>query len=196
MTKPLTVLFFGPPGAGKTTQFTMITSLLQEKGESVLPFSWSNVRDSFMEEDDGYIHKRLKELHVAGERLPLFFSTSLWGPALMKEFSGTEQLLVNGLPRHEVEAQMFDSLLDLYKRDSVDVLNFTLSGEAATERLKIRSREDDNDSGIQERLKWYQAETLPLLNFFNKSSRYRVHDVDVSGDSEEIHSRIKEVLGL
>jgi adenylate kinase family enzyme len=160
----------------------------------VVPFSWSKVRDEFMH-GNAHIKERIQENHRTGKLQPAFLSVSLWGPALLKELTGKEHLLVDGLPRQHLEAQMFDSLLEFYGREPVYVLHFDVPNEIARNRLVGRGQSQDRSpDAISERLAWYESDAFPLLDFFRQSPRYYVADIDASRSQEEVLSQIIKCL--
>lgn len=192
MNTPITVLFFGRPGAGKSSQLKLLEEHMNERsGLPVLPFSWSSVRDAFMN-GNTHVQKRVEENHRSGKLQPPFLSVSLWGPALLKELTGKEHLLIDGVPRQHLEAHMFDSLLEFYEREPVYVFHFDAHEEVVRNRLAGRGdAQDVSQDAISERLGWYETDTLPLLDFFKQNPRYRVVDIDANQDKEEV---LREVI--
>ena len=195
MNTPVTVLFFGRPGAGKSSQLKLLADHMRERSElPFLPFSWSKVRDAFMS-GNAHVQKRVQENHLAGKLQPAFLSVSLWGPALLKELTGREHLLIDGLPRQHLEAQMFDSLLEFYERKPIYIFHLDVSDEIAHNRLAGRGETQDmSQNAVTERLAWYTTDTLPLLDFFRQSPRYRVIDIDASRNPDDVLSEIVKRL--
>ena len=99
---PATILFFGRPGAGKSTQAEFSAEYLRKVcNRRVLPFIWSHVRDEFMRGNSS-VQKKLQQNHAAGKLQPAFFSISIWGPVLLREVSGSEHLIIDGVPRQKL----------------------------------------------------------------------------------------------
>jgi len=57
---------------------------------------------------------------------------------------------------------------------------------------KLVQRADDNEVTIRERLKAYERETRPLINYYRRKNL--LHDVDGSGELEVISKQILEIL--
>ena len=68
--------------------------------------------------------------------------------------------------------------------------------EAVVERLlkraEIEGRADDNEETIRERMRVYDSETAPLIEFYK--SRELLTEVSGMGTVEEVGQRVKEAL--
>jgi adenylate kinase len=163
--------------------------LTSTEDRPVLPFEWAPLIRNFMR-GEGPAQERARELAKQGERFPIFLAPSLWLPAL-EHLSGKEHLLVDGVPRHRIEAELFDSLLRFYKRAPVHVVHLDIPEDIAAERLVARGREegredDMTDEAIERRLEWYMTDTLPLLDYFGAKEHYRIHGIDGTQSREAI----------
>lgn len=191
MDEPLTILFFGRPGSGKGTQSQLLAAHLEQR---VFLFEWSPLIRAFMQGDSA-VQKHARAITDAGGRLPAFFAPSLWLPELRDRITPEEHLLVDGLPRHILEAELFDSLMDFHERSVVHVINLDVSEEVARERLIKRGREDGrsddlSDEAIEKRLNWFNTDTAPLADFFSKRSRYKSINIDAIQSREEVRDAI------
>ncbi|MDB4992312.1 MAG: adk, adenylate kinase, adenylate kinase [Parcubacteria group bacterium] len=192
---PATILFFGRPGAGKSTQAELLTTYLQANyTRRVVSFLWSYVRDEFMRGNTN-VQKRLQENHAAGKLQPKFFSVSVWGPELLREMTGNEHLLIDGVPRQVFEAEALDSAFDFFDRKQVLVFNMYISREKAVARIRQRAAtdgriDDTNEEVVQHRLDWFETDTVPVLDMFKKNPRYRVIDIDADAPRSTIQSQL------
>jgi adenylate kinase len=60
-------------------------------------------------------------------------------------------------------------------------------------RAEIEGRADDSESTIRERMRVYDAETAPLVEFYR--SRDRLFEVSGMGNIEEVGKRVRQALG-
>ena len=79
------------------------------------------------------------------------------------------------------------------------VLNIYFSSPAELEACKkaggeLLQRKDDNEETIGNRLKVYQRETAPLIDFYTK--RGLLKTVGATGEVDAVYSRLKSALGL
>lgn len=196
---PATILFFGRPGAGKSTQAESIAEYFRKNGtRRVLPFMWSYVRDEFMRGNSG-VQKRLQENHAAGKLQPKFFSVSVWGPVLLQQLTGDEHLIIDGLPRQQMEADALDSAFEFFDRDTVLIFNMLIPADRAADRMRGRakseSRTDDaNEESITRRLEWFETDTAPILDLFRQEPRYVIVDIDADRTREEVQKDLQEVI--
>ncbi|MDB5189393.1 MAG: adk, adenylate kinase, adenylate kinase [Parcubacteria group bacterium] len=200
MTEPKTILLFGKPGSGKDTQLPLIEEYIRTNDAThpVVTFLWAKVRDEFMN-GPSFAQKRTRELTSAGELLPKFLAPAIWTYALLDLLHDNEHLIVGGLPRQLMEAELFESLLAFYGRTNVIVINLEISEEDARTRIRERAQkenraDDSAEERIDRRMEWFKTDTLPVLEFFKKSDRYRVIDIDAAGSVEEVSARIAESL--
>ena len=75
-------------------------------------------------------------------------------------------------------------------------LALTVDNEAVVQRLlkraEIEGRADDNEETIRERMRVYDAETAPLLDFYR--SRGKLIEVDGMGTIDEVGNRVRVAL--
>ena len=64
--------------------------------------------------------------------------------------------------------------------------------ERLLNRGKLEGRADDNRETIESRLKVYQNQTQPLIEFYNKQNKMSV--IEGSGDINDIFASIVEVM--
>ena len=71
-----------------------------------------------------------------------------------------------------------------------------LPEEGVRERMYARARADDTDASIEERLRWYREDTLPVVEYFRNRAHTVVHDVDGTKGIDEVHAAIVAALNL
>jgi adenylate kinase len=62
--------------------------------------------------------------------------------------------------------------------------------------MQSRARADDTPESIEERLRWYREETLPVISYYRTRSNATVHDIDGTLSIDGVHDAIKAALGV
>ncbi len=192
-----TIIFLGLQGSGKGTQIELLRDLFKGRDIArpcVLFDAGAHFRTFVAEE--GYTQGLVRESIAKGELQPSFLSSFLMSKVFINELRGNEHLLVDGFPRHELQAGILDSALKFYKRKNPTVLFLDVSEKTAMARMLKRGRNDDTEEGIQRRFRWSQEIVIPLVTSYRGREGYRV--VDINGDQEpdEVHREIVEKLVL
>jgi adenylate kinase len=114
----------------------------------------------------------------------------------LSEPDATKGFLLDGFPRTLSQADALETLLGKLGVELDCCLALTVDNEAVVSRLlkraEIEGRADDNEETIRERMRVYDAETAPLLDFYRK--RGRLIEVDGMGTVEEVGDRIQKAL--
>ncbi|MDB5195405.1 MAG: adk, adenylate kinase, adenylate kinase [Parcubacteria group bacterium] len=193
-----TIIFFGQPGAGKSTQIEILKKEFERHpARRVFSFAWSQARDEFMH---GYsaAHKRLQEYHARGQLQPKFFSIAVWGSVFLRELQGDEHLVIDGIPRQAFEAEALESFFEFMERTDILICNLVLPQEIARTRLLARARTegrvDDTEESIDRRLAWYETDTELTLTALRANARYRVIDIDATKSIDEIGRAIQNLV--
>ena len=195
---PKTVIFIGPQGSGKGTQIDRLDKVLKEKDPTnrVVDIQTGRRFRAMAASGEGYTEKHIQETLNTGILQPLFLSTVLWGDAMRTHLDGECHLLIDGFPRIIDEAKVLESALTFYQRNTVDIINLNTPEEVVRERMMSRAREDDTLESIEERLKWYREETLPIVEYYRGRKDTNVHDIDGTASIDEVHTAILEALQL
>lgn len=108
----------------------------------------------------------------------------------LAESDAAKGFLLDGFPRTEAQA---DGLFELLSPGTVDLaINLDVPDEVVTQRMLERGREDDTPEAIARRLELYEAETAPLLSYFE--GRGRLVTVDGLGTEDEVQARIRAAI--
>jgi adenylate kinase len=145
---------------------------------------------------EGYTEKNVEKTLNTGILQPLFLSTVLWGDAMKTYVDSECHLLIDGFPRIIDEARVLESALAFYQRNTVDIINLNTPEEVVRERMTSRARPDDTKESIEERLKWYRGETLPVVEYYRARPNTTVHDIDGTASIDEVHRAILSALQL
>ncbi len=62
--------------------------------------------------------------------------------------------------------------------------------------MMSRAREDDTNESIEERLRWYREQTLPVVEYYRGRKDTKVHDIDGTATIDEVHAAILKSLQL
>ena len=75
---------------------------------------------------------------------------------------------MDGFPRTLPQAHALDELLAVMRQPHPTVIYFEVSTQCLIERMLARGRQDDDEDTIRHRLKIYQEETAPLIDFYQR----------------------------
>lgn len=184
-----TILFFGPQGAGKGTQKDAITTWLTDSTEQdVLTIELGDFFRRMMK-TEGHTQDLVAAIKDTGKLQPDFLAVYAVVEKFITEFTGKEHVMLDGFPRNEMQLQVFEQLMDFYGLH-VDVVALELSEAESITRLMKRGREDDTETAIAERLRWYHKENEPLLDSFAKNKNCTVHRINGEQGIKEVTQEI------
>jgi adenylate kinase len=186
----MNLILFGPPAAGKGTQ---AKRLVAERG--MVQLSTGDMlraaRTSGTElgnrvahvMDSGQLVSDEIVIALIEERLP---ETEAAGGAIF-----------DGFPRTLAQAQALDVLLKGRGRSIDRVIRLKVDGAALVERMAKRfaeeGRPDDNPEVFKTRLAAYEAQTAPLLPYYEEQGR--LFEVDGMGSIDQVAAEIDTILG-
>ena len=195
---PATVIFIGPQGSGKGTQIEKLDAVLREKDPTrrVVDIQTGRRFRAMAASGEGYTEKRVQATLNTGVLQPIFLSTVLWGDAMRTHVDQDCHLLIDGFPRVIDEARVLESALEFYNRASIDIINLDTPEDVVRERMVSRARPDDTTESIEERLRWYREQTLPVVQYYRQRQDTKVHDIDGTKDISTVHQAIMSALSL
>lgn len=103
-------------------------------------------------------------------------------------------VLLDGFPRTTFQAETLESIFADQGVELTGAINIDVPLEEVTARMMTRGREDDTEEAIAERLRNYEEQTAPLLEFF--ADRNKLVVIDGLGDEDEVFARVKNALNL
>lgn len=197
--KPITVIFFGKSGSGKGTQSVLLLKTLErlDSENKALYVETGQQFRTFVQTSKGFLAKRIHEVMDAGKFMPPFIPIWTWTQYFADNLiSGQEHMVFDGVCRQPEEAPIFDYALQFLKRDKPFVILLDVHHEEVTRRLLKRGRFDDKPEKIAERLKLFESQAMPSVNYFKKSPNVKF--VHVNGDQaiEKVHEDVLKVLGI
>ncbi len=192
---PVTVLFFGPQGAGKGTQVQLLIEVLKQRSDhGIIHIDMGQLLREMIAAGS-YTGTLTHEIVGVGARMPDFMPIYLTTDALVRKFTGEEHIIADGLARGPDQTRGWDDAMIFYKRLDYHIVSIELSEEESVKRLLIRGRGDDTESAIKKRLAWHKAEVEPQLAFFAERGR-TIHHVNGEADIDTVHKKILAELGL
>ncbi len=189
---PQTFIVMGRSGSGKGTQATLLLDYLK-RHDSRRRRLYIETGDRFraLASKAGTTSSLVAESLAEGGLLPDFLAIWNWSEALVKQLRGNEHLVIDGAPRSRLEAEVLDTAFRFYRRRPVTVILIDVSEAWARERLLARGREDDRDRhDVEARLRWFESEVRPALNFFKREEYYRFIRIDGEQPIEAVHEAI------
>lgn len=191
-----TVIFFGCTGSGKGTQAKILVDYLTTS-DTVNQTFYVETGQRFREfsREANPTAKLIKAILDEGGLMPEFLPIWIWTDFFVKNLSGSEHLVLDGLSRRIQEAPVLDSAMRFYKRQKPHVILINVSEEWATDRIMSRAREDDNKIDVKAKLDWYQKNVVPTLEFFKeRSDYYQFHEVNGEQSIEAVAADIQRVV--
>lgn len=188
---PKTFIFFGPSGSGKGTQAKLLVEKLKQMDpeREVLYLETGQKFREFATEAS-FTARKTKEVIESGGLMPEFLPVWIWTQYLVDHVSGNEHIVFDGISRREHEALIIDSALRFYERKNPVVISIELSPEVAMQRMHDRGRSDDGDEEIKRRIKWYEENVVPVLNYFKNNPYYTFITVNGERSIEEVNAEI------
>lgn len=196
--KPYTVIFIGPQGSGKGTQIERLKAVLEEDDERrrVVDIQTGRRFRSLAAKQETFAEDKIAVTLDTGILQPDFLSAVLWGQAMVDQLDPKSHLLIDGFPRTVGQIPDLEDAFKFFERGTVDVINLVTPEEVVRARMQSRARADDTSASIEERLRWYREDTLPVVEFYRKRPDTVVHDVDGTKGIDEVHAQILTALNL
>jgi len=174
------ILFFGPPGSGKSVQGQL---LVERNG-----WAWLSTGELFRKSTDPEVLARL----ASGELIDDALTNKVLADALGK-IGNVPHIVLDGYPRNTDQAKWLIEHLESQNRRVSAIIVFQVPEEELTKRLAGRGRDEDNLDVIKRRLEIYHEQTRPVLDFF-KSENMPLTIIDGVGEVAEIHERIQAAV--
>lgn len=203
-----TLIFLGPPGAGKGTQ---AEKLVEEKGFVQLS-TGDILREAVKKGTD--LGKKAKEYMDAGKLVPDDLIIEIIEEKL-KELEGKD-IILDGFPRTIPQAEALEKMLPHVGRKLDAVILFDVPDEVVIERISGRridpktgkvyhvkynppppgveviQRDDDKEEVVRNRLKVYHEQTAPLIEFYKNKNILKV--LDATKPPQEVYKELLSVI--
>ena len=167
----LNIILFGPPGAGKGTQSENII----EKYD-LIHISTGDLFRKHMGEGTklGILAQEyIDEGNLVPDELVIRMVEFK-----IKSESKAKGFLFDGFPRTVAQAIALDVMLNARGLPISIMLALVVNDDEIRMRLRLRGKtsgraDDQNDERINNRIKIYKNETIPVANYYNKQSKYK-----------------------
>ncbi len=196
--EPLTLIFIGPQGSGKGTQIDKIKSAITalDGGRKLVDVQTGRLFRNLTASSETFAKKKIAKSLTQGVLQPDFLTFVLWGQEMINELDPDSHLLIDGFPRTTAQAQVLLGAFSFFERGTVQVINLDTKEAVVRERMLERARADDTLESIENRLRWYREDTLPVLEYYRQREDVVVHDIDGSATIDEVHENILRALKL
>lgn len=178
-----TILLFGAPGAGKGTQGKILGTI-----PNFFHCACGDVFRSLSATSP--LGRVFIEYSSRGKLVPDEPTIELWRQYVDNQVRAgryhpdSDTLVLDGIPRNVHQAEMLADSLDVRAIFYLHCKNFKAMVERLQRRALRENRLDDaNLEVIRERLKTYDAESKPVLNYYG---RKLVHRVDSTQTPQEV----------
>ena len=187
----LNIVISGAPGSGKGTQSAII---VEQYGLSHI-----STGDMLREEikagtENG---KKAEVLINDGKLVPDEMIIAMLHDRVQKDLGeGTKGFIFDGFPRTAAQAVALDEMLKELNTEVSCMLHMQVEHDLLIERLlnrgKTSGRADDNLETIQKRLDVYNTQTLPVIEHYKASGRYKAACNNSS--VEACFAQVKEII--
>ena len=189
------IVFFGRSGCGKGTQVKLLMDLLKQKGREVLYIeTGSSLRE--LSKGKTLTGRNIQNILKDGHLIPVFVPIWIWTDFVIKNYTGTEDMILDGVCRRYEEAVALDSLFTFYQIENPNIILMNVSKEWSFARMMERKRAYDTPEKIQNRLSWYEKDVVPSIEYFKNKERYNFIEINGEQTIEEVHKDIIKALNF
>lgn len=183
------LLLLGPPGAGKGTQAVRIADHLGVPHIA----TGDMLRASVASGTD--VGRKAQAIMERGELVPDEVVIAVAEERLAHD-DARKGFILDGFPRTTAQAVALDALLErMGTRLERCVAMVVDEGELVTRllrRAEIEGRSDDNEQTIRTRMRVYQEQTAPLVEYYQ--GRGLLEEVVATGGIDEVTARLEEAI--
>jgi adenylate kinase len=171
------ILFFGPPGSGKSVQGQL---LVERNG-----WKWLSTGQLFRETTDEAIRARMASGELISDEM-----TNKVVNAALHQMKDPAHIVLDGYPRNVEQAQWLVDNLPAHGREIATVMLFQTPEDELIRRQAGRGRDDDTEDVIRRRLEIYNQQTQPVIEFY-KAQGVPILTIDGFGSVDEVHERVQ-----
>lgn len=181
---PLALVILGRQGSGKGTQ----AALVAERYGVVHVSTGDMLRAAVAAGTE--LGLRAKAVMDAGDLVGDDIMIGIVDERLAADDIQAHGVLLDGFPRTTAQA---DALAEILGGSGPNLaINLDVPIAEVTKRMLARGRDDDTEETISRRLELYEAETAPLLAWFEERGRLTV--IDGLGTENEVFARLSAVI--
>lgn len=188
--KMTNIVLFGPPGAGKGTQATILKDHYNLRHISTGDVFRYNIKN---QTELGLLAKSYMD---QGQLVPDEVTIEMLKAEVQQDLDGNG-FIFDGFPRTVAQAEALEEFLNEEGTEVSAMIALEVEDDLLVERLlergKTSGRPDDaNEEVIRKRIKVYYEETAILKQFYLKQNKY--FGVNGVGNINEITDRLKKVI--
>ena len=187
----MNIILFGAPGAGKGTQ----ANFLIKEFDLIQISTGDMLRESVKQKTK--LGKQVETIMANGDLVPddiifALISDRLDNKDVKKGF------IFDGFPRNLKQAQKLDDIIHEMNINLDYVFHIDVDEKILTSRIENRAkqekitRKDDTSSVLIERLKVYNRETKPVLNYYSDQNKLNI--INGMGTIEQVSSNISMII--
>ena len=182
----MNVILFGAPGAGKGTQ----AKILIEKFNLTQISTGDMLRDAVKNKSE--LGKKVEKIMEKGDLVSDEIIFSLMTERLNENTKGG--FIFDGFPRNILQAEKLNEMIEKMNISINYIFHIDVNEDILIERIKKRasedgvSRKDDKTEILVERLKVYNLQTKPVLEFY--ASKKQLIVIDGMGPIDEVSQKI------
>jgi adenylate kinase len=192
-----TVIFIGPQGSGKGTQIEKLKAVLENHDRRrVVDIQTGRRFRALAATQETFAEDKIATTLGTGVLQPDFMVTVLWGKAMMDQLDDKSHLLIDGFPRTVGQIPDLEDAFKFFERGPVSIINLETPESVVRERMISRARADDTEHSIEERLRWYREDTLPVIAYYRNHNNATVHDIDGTASIDDVHTQILAALQI
>ena len=187
----MNIILFGAPGAGKGTQ----ANFLINEFDLVQISTGDMLREAVKLKTE--LGKQVETIMANGDLVPDKIIFSLISDRLNNE-DIKKGFIFDGFPRNLKQAQKLDEIINDMNIQLDFVFHIDVDEEILSSRIENRAkqekttRKDDTSSVLIERLKVFNRETKPVLDYYSNKKILNV--IDGMGTIEEVSLNISMVI--
>ncbi len=178
------LVLLGPPGAGKGTQAALLSEKLGIPHISTGDLFRANIGEGTP------LGLEAKSYIDNGDLVPDEVTVKMVESRLA-EPDAKDGFLLDGFPRKVSQADELARILSDLGEQLDGVIQFDVTEDVVVERMLARGRADDTEEVIRNRMRVYEAETAPLLDYYSE----QLITVVAEGTVEDINATTLEKLG-
>lgn len=188
----LYVILFGPPGSGKGTQSEKII----EKYDLVHISTGDLLRNP---SDGGVELGKLVQEYIENGNLAPDELVIRMVEMKIEAHRESKGFIFDGFPRTVAQAIALDEMLEKRNVAITTMMALEVDDDEIRTRIRLRGKtsgraDDQNDEKINNRIRVYKEETLPVAKYYSNKSKY--HGINGVGDVDGIFNDICMILDL
>lgn len=185
-------LLYGKSGSGKGTQAQLLKEHLESLGKKVIYIETGKLFRAFSEAHNDFMGDHVRSVIDAGKLMPAFFPIYLWSKELVENYTGTEDIILDGVGRRVEEASVVDSAFGFLEIKNKYIIHINVSDEWVINHMGNRTRADDTEEGMQKRLAWFTENVIPVIDYFKNDNSYVVQRINGEQSIQEVANDIQK----